>query len=184
VSRHIAALILFLSLALTFGCNTPQPSATPEQANTAGYRVYVSNESSGDLSVIDPTTNKVVATLELGKRPRGIHASPDRKEIYVALSGSPLAPPGVDESKLPPPDRSADGIGVIDVGQLKKTRILHSGIDPENFDVGPDGRTIFVSNEDGAAVSFVDVASGNVVHSVKVGEEPEGVKVSPDGRVV
>ena len=41
----------------------------------------------------------------LGKRPRGIRVSPDRTQLYIALSGSPISPPGVDESKLPPPDR-------------------------------------------------------------------------------
>ena len=72
-----------------------QPKSLPEWKS--GYRVYVTNESSGDLSVIDGTTLEVIATIPLGKRPRGIHASPDGKTIYVALSGSPSAPPGVDE---------------------------------------------------------------------------------------
>jgi YVTN family beta-propeller protein len=72
----------------------------------------VTNEASGDLSVIDAATQMTVATIPLGKRPRGLAASPDGAFLYVALSGSPAAPPGVDETKLPPPDRSADGIGV------------------------------------------------------------------------
>ena len=38
-----------------------------------------------------------IATIPLGKRPRGIKASPDRTMLYVALSGSPAAGPGVDE---------------------------------------------------------------------------------------
>src|SRR5215475_11582550 len=85
------------------------------RAPAGDYRIYVTNERSGDLSIIDAATHEVTATIPLGKRPRGIHASLDRKTIYVALSGSPIAPPGVDESKLPPPDKSADGIGVFDV---------------------------------------------------------------------
>jgi YVTN family beta-propeller protein len=35
-----------------------------------GYRIYVTNERSGDLSVIDSTTHEVVSTVPLGKRPR------------------------------------------------------------------------------------------------------------------
>jgi len=36
-----------------------------------------------------------VATVALGKRPRGLAVSPDRSTLYVALSGSPQAgPPG------------------------------------------------------------------------------------------
>ena len=148
------------------------------------FRIYVTNERSGDLSIIDSSTLQVIATVPLGKRPRGIHPSPDHRFLYIALSGSPIAGPGVDESKLPPPDRTADGIGVFDVQQNKLVRTIQSGIDPENFDVTPDGRTIIVSNEDDAKASFIDISSGKVTKSVPVGEEPEGVKVSPNGKFV
>ncbi|MBO0798769.1 MAG: beta-propeller fold lactonase family protein, partial [Blastocatellia bacterium] len=128
-----------------------QPAVAREWKS--GYRIYVTNEVSGDLSVIDGTTMEVIANVPLGKRPRGIHASPDKRTIYVALSGTPPAPPGVDESTLPPPDRNADGIGVFDVEQNKQLRVIEGGADPENFDLSRDGKTIFVSNEDTSAVS-------------------------------
>ena len=53
------------------------------------------------MTVIDSATYSTIGTVPLGKRPCGIHASPDRKTIYVALSGSPIAGLGVDESTLP-----------------------------------------------------------------------------------
>ena len=111
---------------------TPVPAASvkPLAEWTTGYRVYVTNEKSGDLTVIDGATLEVISQVPLGKRPRGIHASPDNKLIYVALSGSPMAPPGVDESTLPPPDKSADGIGIFDVAQNKIIRIIPGGSDP------------------------------------------------------
>src|ERR671923_1192612 len=59
--------------------------------------VYVSNEDSNDISVIDARGDTVVATLPVGKRPRGILLSPDGRTVYVALSGSPKASPGIDE---------------------------------------------------------------------------------------
>src|ERR1700719_3684262 len=121
----------FLGVAVVVlaGCSKPVEKAAVEKP--AGYRIYVTNEISGDLTVIDSTTMEVTANVPLGKRPRGIHASPDGKTIYVALSGSPPAPPGVDESTLPPPDRSADGIGVFDVATNKMVKILKGGPDPE-----------------------------------------------------
>lgn len=160
-------------LVLLAGCGKPAPT----------YRVYISNESSGDLSVIDPDSMTVVGTVKMGKRARGIHASPDGKLIYVALSGSPLAPPGVDESTLPPPDKSADGIGVYDIAQNKMVRKLPGGSDPEQFAVGRDG-TLFISNEDAAGVSFVDPVKGEVLHTIPTGAEPEGVTLSPDGKLI
>ena len=147
-------------------------------------RIYVTNEVSGDLTVIDSASRGVIATVPLGKRPRGIHPSPDGKTLYIALSGSPIAGPDVDESTLPPPDKSADGIGVFDVTQNKLVRIMQAGSDPENFDVSKDGKEIYVSNEDISAVSVVDIASGKVSKSFPMGAQPEGVRVTPDGKRV
>lgn len=171
----LAWILLIFCAGFLAGCSRPQP---------AGYRIYVTNEASGDLSVIDSAAHEVVATVKLGKRPRGIHASPDGGTIYVALSGSPFAPPGVDESTLPPPDRRADGIGVFDVRQNKLVRILESGHDPEQFDLTKDGNFLYVSNEDSSAASMVDLKTGTVKTSIPVGEEPEGVTISPDGKFV
>jgi YVTN family beta-propeller protein len=156
-----------------------QTAATP-----AGPRAYISDETSGDMTIVDLTKMEPIQTVKLGKRPRGIHPSPDGQFIYVALSGTPPAPPGVDESTLPPADHSADGIGVWDVKQNKIVRTLEGGSDPENFAVSQDGKTIYVSNEDASGVSFIDIASGKVTNTVKIGDEPEGVTVTPDGKHV
>src|SRR5579864_1937350 len=102
-----AAVVLLLSLLV--GCGPGGPA----------YKVYISNEGSGDLTVIDPERQEALATVPIGKRARGLHASADGKLIYIALSGSPFAPPGVDESTLPLPDKSADGIGVFDIAANK-----------------------------------------------------------------
>src|SRR5580700_3640501 len=143
VTELLAAV---LCAALT-GCSSKQ-AATPEAASpeSTAPRIYISNEISGDMTVIDSGTAQVIATIPLGKRPRGIHASPDHNTIYVALSGSPVGGPNVDESTLPPPDHSFDGIGVVDTQTLKLVKILKSGNDPENFDVSKDGKQIYISN--------------------------------------
>ena len=186
--RRDCLLIAACAVFFYSGCSkpattteAPKPTAPSE---SDAFKIYVTNEVSGDLTIIDSADYHVITTVPLGKRPRGIHASPDRKTIYVALSGSPIAGPGVDESTLPPPDKSADGIGVFDVAQRKIVRMLKAGSDPENFDISPDGTQIFISNEDSASVSVVDIASGTVVKSAKVGEQPEGVKMTPDGKKI
>src|SRR6202522_1176484 len=163
----------FLAALLLAGCS---PSKAPEQkaqtpappAETSEPKIYVTNEAGGDLSIVDSGNYNLLATVPLGKRPRGIHASPDHKTIYVALSGSPIAGPDVDESTLPPPDKSADGIGVFDVAQNKVVRIIHGGSDPENFDVSRDGTQLYISNEDVSAVSIVDTASGAIVKTLNM----------------
>lgn len=149
----------------------------------AGYRIYVSNEADGTVSVIDGATRAAIATIPVGKRPRGLHVSRDHRFLYIALSGSPRGGPGVDESKLPPPDRAADGIGVVDLRTLRLVRTIASGQDPESFDV-VDAHTLVVSNEDAALASIVDLDAGSVRARVPVGREPEGVTVAPTGDLV
>src|SRR5690606_15922824 len=83
--------LLSLPLLLLAACGSPtsqQPAATPDAApatarpafepgsvaplEAGGYRVLVTNERSGDLTVIDGPTRQVLATVPLGKRPRGL----------------------------------------------------------------------------------------------------------------
>src|SRR5215831_2094866 len=51
-------------------------------------RAYVTNEKSDELSVIDTATDKVIATVKVGQRPRGVTVSPDGKRVYTANGNS------------------------------------------------------------------------------------------------
>jgi YVTN family beta-propeller protein len=158
------------------------------------YQVFVSNERSGDVTVINGADRKVVATIPMGKRPRGIHASRDGKFVYVALSGTPIKePPQIDAHGNPVfekkkddddenADKAADGIGVISVAAKKLTGKLHAGSDPEEFALSKDGRRIYISNEDTKTASVINIASGKLEHIIPVGQEPEGVTTTPDGK--
>src|SRR5438477_11388242 len=104
-------------------------SACSRSADRAPSRAsaYVSDEEGGAVVVFDTDTNEVKTRIAVGKRPRGLKVSHDGKWLYVALSGSPRAGPGVDPKTLGPADRSADGIGVVDLGTNKLVRTLTSG---------------------------------------------------------
>ena len=174
------AAILLAAIPLVCGCARDPEPAPPASA----YLVYVTNEESGDLSIIDPVARAVIGRVALGKRPRGIIASPDQRLLYIALSGSPNAGPGVDESTLPPPDKAADGIAVFDVAAGKVLRVLRGISDPEQIAVSPDGATLYVASEDTGRVMFMDARRGVVRATLVVGGEPEGLAASPDGKLV
>ena len=110
----LAIVVLFGTIAA--GCNR-----TPDNM------LYVTNEHGGTLTMIDADRLEPIGTIPLGKRPRGIAVNGDRTRLYVALSGSPIAGPGVDEKTLPPPDKGADGIGEVDVSANKLLRIMRAG---------------------------------------------------------
>jgi len=168
--------LLILAAALTLaGCGRSGQSAL------GSNEVFVTNEASGDLSIVDGSTGQVLGTYPLGKRPRGIKLSPDGRRLYVALSGSPVAPPGTDESKLPPPDRNADGIGLFDLGSRKLVAVVRGIVNPEQLAVSRSG-LIYAGSEDASAVVILDPEAKTAVGSIPVGDEPEGVTLSPDER--
>ena len=186
--RVLWVLLTAICIVSAAGCGGSPPA---REANTnapapaaESLRLYVSDETGGNVVVIDAGSRQIVQTIPVGKRPRGLRLAPAGARLFVALSGSPIAPPGVDESTLPPPDRAADGIGAVDLSSLKLLRTYESGQDPEAFDVSLDGRTVYVSNEETAEMSVLDLTSGTVVKRVAVGGEPEGVTLRPDGREV
>jgi len=160
------------------------------------FQLYVSNERSADVTVIDAGDLKVVDTIFVGKRPRGIHASPDGKSVYVALSGTPIAVPKIDANGNPVfqrgkdddddesshTDKAADGIGIIDVAQKKLTGKLLVGSDPEEFSLSRSGTELYISNEDVKTASVVNLSNGKVEHIIPIAQEPEGVATSPDGK--
>ncbi|HEV2595837.1 MAG TPA: hypothetical protein VGU01_11610 [Sphingomicrobium sp.] len=152
-----------------------------QSAHPLPPRFYVSLERGNAVAEIDAASGKLLRQISVGMRPRGIRLAPDGKTLFVTVSGSPIGGPGVDETKLPPPDHTADGIAVVDVASGKVDRVLQAGTDPEAFALSDDGHTIFVSNEDSGTVSAIPVGTTNAARRAKVGDEPEGVAVSADG---
>src|SRR3954452_9484099 len=103
-SPHLFAIACAGAFAV--GCGSPDAgkpvqNAAPAAAPAAPVappkvRVYVTNEWSCDFTVSNADRQTAIGTYKVGKRPRGIRASPDGKSLYVALSGSPPAAPGGD----------------------------------------------------------------------------------------
>src|SRR5256712_9351930 len=54
----------------------------------AELRVFVTNEKSDDVTVIDAATRTVVGTIRVGKRPRGVAVSPDGRRGFGGHSNS------------------------------------------------------------------------------------------------
>jgi YVTN family beta-propeller protein len=150
----------------------------------AADRAYVSNEDGETVTVLDTRDGSVVATIAVGKRPRGLKLSRDGSVLYVAVSGLPKCPPSVPDAECAKlkHDLQADGIAMIDTRTLKLRGLLKSGSDPEQFDVSRDGKRLFVSNEDSARATVLDTGTAAIVGTIPTGHEPEGVRVSPNGK--
>lgn len=179
----ISCLLLLLT-----GCQQEQdmPPQAEETLAPQESVIYVTNEDSNNVTVISGTTNEVIATIPVGKRPRGIKVSPDGSVFYVALSGSPKCPPTMDDDVCDAmeADKAADGIAEVNAVTHEVVRILPSGSDPEQFDIDWNTRRLYVSNEDIHMASILDLDAGEILMQIPTGLEPEGVRLSPDNSLV
>jgi PQQ-dependent catabolism-associated beta-propeller protein len=138
-----------------------------------GFLAWVSNERAGTVTVIDTSTDKVVANLKLGFRPRGIEVSPDGRRVYVALSDTARNTQG-----------AGDAIVALDAATRQVVARYAAGTDPERFAISRDGSRLYAANEDAGTATITDLKKRKVLTALVVGIEPEGVALSPDGRWV
>jgi len=127
--------------------------------------IYVTLEKDNALAVIDPIAGKLIKTITIGQRPRGIVLSKDQQQLYIASSDD-------------------DIIQVIDIKTLKTVGTLPSGEDPETFAMNPSGDQLYVSNEDDSLITVIDINTAKAIKTIPVGIEPEPVIVSPDEKWV
>jgi YVTN family beta-propeller protein len=180
----ILRVLVALAVPLGFAaCVAALSRSRPAAPAAAGPFLWVSNEGSNDLVLVDAGRGEVVARVPVGRRPRGLRLDAARGILYAAVSGTPRPRPDVAPAAADAPDRAADGIAAVDLTSRRVVSILPSGPDPESFDLVPGGLLV-VSNEESAEATFVDATQARLVGSVAVGEEPEGVAASPDGALV
>lgn len=101
--------------------------------------IFVSNEKDNTVTAIDGKTLETIKTIPTARRPRGIIASPDGKEVYVAAG-------------------DGDIMDVIDTTKLAVVRQLDSGPDPELMAVDPKGGILYIANEDDSMVTVMDTS--------------------------
>ena len=77
MNRRTAAAAL-AALALVWGA--------ARAAAPAGERLYVSDETGGNVVIVDPQAGQVVARIPVGKRPRGIQLSAGSRQRLTSRS--------------------------------------------------------------------------------------------------
>jgi len=128
-------------------------------------KAYITNEKDNTLSVIDISKRKVVKTVDIGQRPRGITMTKDGKLVLICASDD-------------------DRVEVRDAETLKLKYHLPSGPDPELFVLSPDDSILYIANEDDAMVTVVDMNEKMIIDDIPVGVEPEGMGLVGDGSVL
>src|SRR2546430_17642339 len=97
------------------------------QARGTG-RIFVSNEQSNTVTVLDGATYAQIATIRTARRPRDLKFSADKTRLYVACG---------DDNR----------IDIIDLAKLAVPDPIRGADTPRGVDIGPGDRHPFVSNE-------------------------------------
>lgn len=145
----------------------PAFAARSQSPELSTLLIYVTNEDSNNVSVINKQTGAVVATIMVGERPRGIATvmKGERSRIYVANSGS-------------------DSISVIDptTNMVENEIPIKFGKKPEGIaaaSVSSGKELVFVANYDTNSVSVIDSTTFQETEKIDVGQGPIAVAVDP-----
>ncbi len=139
---------------------TVSVGTNPYQLVTVGSLVYVANQGSNSVSVIDSSTNTVTSTITVGAQPYGIAYNSGSKEIYVSnLKGNSVSVIDADPTSLT--------FNTV-------THTISVGIEP--YYVASLGSSIYVTNNISGTVSVIDTGTHAVTATVHVGVAPRGIK--------
>lgn len=166
------ALAALLALSLATGMSVPASAQTvitsvpvgssPQRlaVNPTTNRVYVSNNGSNTVSVIDGTNNTSIATTPVGSKPMGVAVNPTTNRIYVANQGS-------------------NNLSVIDGTNNAVIATIPVGTGPIEVAVNPATNRVYVTNSGSNSVSVIDGASNTVLTSISFASSPLGIAANP-----
>lgn len=176
-------------------------------------RVYVPDENSGDVVVIDPATFQIIGRFKVGKSPEHVTPDWDFSHLYVNnMSSSTLTvidpatgrPTGTISTPYPYNLYfTTDGSKAIVVDDfLSSTDLSHNGLrfydrvtwkflkwleipfaGADHLDMSADGSFLLVSCESSGEAVKVDTRTMTITGKVRVGGLPLDVRLSPDGSV-
>ena len=140
-------------------------AAIAAQADAATRWIYVTNLRGSSVSVVDPATHTVVATIGVGRFPEGAAVSPDGSQVWVVNDGD-------------------NNVSVIDAATNTVVATIPVGIIPGPLTFKPDGTRAYVGDNisgPNAGVAVIDTASDTVITQVPVGNQPFSLATTPDG---
>lgn len=153
-------------------------------------KVYVANEYSDSVTVINAATNRKIKDIPLvrlldtmGDMPgmAGEGDGEDHKEAKVIPHNVQVAPGG---RYVYTANAGSNSLGVIDAYTDTLVAEIRVGDHPAHVVVSADGKTAFVTNGGAGTVSVVDLATRQIKATIPVGKSPHGLRISPDGREV
>jgi DNA-binding beta-propeller fold protein YncE len=145
-------------IAVLHSFRTPKVAAVA----SSGRLAYVTDEGSGDLSVIDLADRKIVGRVYVGLEAHHLGVSPDGRWVWVALG------------------ETAKTIVRVDSSDPRKPRVIgrfQPRFGAHDVSFAPDGRTVWVTSPSTSSVSGYSVG-GRLLWTAGAGKPPGHVAFS------
>ena len=172
----VAALIGLTTLPSAAG-QAPAAAGAPNIPITSHDRVYLSDQTSDTVSVVNPATNELLGVIRLGQPDAGtlsplytgqllVHGmgfSPDHRTLVVVSVGS-------------------NSVAFIDTQTNRVKHITYVGRAPHEAFFTPDNREVWVTVRGENYVSVIDASTYREVRRITVPYGPGMTIFSPDDR--
>ena len=198
---------LGLSLTVLAGCAEIQELFSKPPAEPPAPRIYVANESSNSVSVIDTRTYEVVGTVDAknhsthdlaltrdGKRLYATNLASGRLSVIDTQSLETIAsiPTGArahvvtltnDNRQAWVANIGEDNISIVDTATYRILGTIPAGKGPTGLAFSHDGRFAYASSQGDKTVNVIDTASHQIIKTIPVGANPHFLVLSPDGMI-
>ncbi|BCA53224.1 hypothetical protein W02_03640 [Nitrospira sp. KM1] len=215
MSRMIQACLATGFVLHMAACSALEPSkigsyALKQEATPSGsipQRIYVANESSNDISVIDANTFQSIGTIpSKNHSTHDLAVSRDGRRVYASNLASGrvsvidtakqetiasiytgdrchVVTLSNDDSQLWVANIGENTISIVDTTTFRILGTIPVGKGPTGLAFSHDGRFAFVSSQGEKTVGVIDTASHQVIKTIPVGANPHFLVVSRDGHV-
>ena len=140
-------------------------------------RVYAADQTSNTVSVIDPSSNKLLGVIRLGDPVPGALSPLYRGQLLVhGLGFSP------DSKTLAVISVASNSVTLIDTATNKIKKTIYEGRSPHEAFFTPDGRELWVTIRGENYVSVIDPVSMTETRRIELANGPGMTVFGPDGR--
>jgi YVTN family beta-propeller protein len=166
---------MFCFVSVSFAQQAPW--GRPDIPVSSHDRVYAANQTSNTVSVIDPSSNKLLGVIRLGDPVPGALSPLYRGQLLVhGLGYSP------DGKTLAVVSIASNSIALIETATNKVKRIIYLGRSPHEAFYTPDGRELWVSVRGEDYISVIDPIRMTEIRRIQLADGPGMTIFGTDGR--
>jgi YVTN family beta-propeller protein len=171
----ILALVLLLAASVNAG-QAPGPASAPDIPISSRDRVYLSDQTSNTVSVVNPATEKLLGVIRLGDPSPG-NLSPLYKG-QLLVHGMGFSP---DHRTLVVVSIGSNSVAFIDTQTNSVRHITYVGRAPHEAFFTPDGKEVWVTVRGEDFVQVLDGKTYQPTRRIQVPNGPGMTIFSPDG---